>query len=96
MIPQHLHRFFWDIDPVKFNPAEYPQYVIGRLLEFGDQEAVRWLRGNFTKEAIEHVVRIERRLSRRSATFWALVCGIPTEQVAALVHPREVGLWPFH
>ena len=38
---------------------------------------------SFIRKAV--IVRTDRRLSRRSATFWALVFRIPTEQVAALL-----------
>jgi hypothetical protein len=42
------------------------------------------LRGTFTEPQIVEVLRIERRLSRKSANFWALVYHIPSEEVAAL------------
>jgi len=57
--------------------AAYPAYTIGRVLEYGDDEDVAWLRTNFPAVEITEVVRNERRLSRRSATFWALLYGIP-------------------
>jgi len=88
VIPQHLCQFFWDIDPTDFDPAEYPQYTIGRVLEFGDQEALEWLKGTFSQESIKRVIYAERRLSHRSATYWALVYGIPREQVTALQQPE--------
>ena len=64
--------------------AAYPEYTIGRILENGDERAVAWLRDTFSRVAIEGVIRSERRLSRRSANFWALVYQIPREEVAAL------------
>lgn len=84
MIPSHLHALFWDVDVSAFRPAEYPDYTILRVLELGDEDAVRWLRATFPQEEICRVLRAERRLSRKSASFWALVYGIPTDAVAAL------------
>lgn len=84
MIPKHLHPFFWDINLDTFNPADYPAYTILRILEFGDDAAVRWLREMFSESQIAEVIRTERRLSRRSAGFWALVYHIPENEVAAL------------
>lgn len=84
MIPRHLDPLFWDIDTASIDPAAYPQYTIMRVLEFGDQEAVAWLRGSFSEQAIKEVVCKERRLTRRSATFWALVYDVPKHHVAAL------------
>lgn len=84
MNAHYLRRFFWDVDFENFDPQEYPRYTIFRLLEFGDERAITWLRSEFTKAQIEEVVRSESRLSARSAGFWALVYDIPIEEVAAL------------
>lgn len=70
-----------------FDPLAYPEYTIGRLLERGDPEAVHWLRSTFGEDEIRRVVVSERRLSRKSATFWALLYGVPSHEVAALKRP---------
>ncbi|MBI1792198.1 MAG: hypothetical protein HYR60_32140 [Acidobacteria bacterium] len=84
MIPDSIQPLFWDIPLETFDPAAYPEYTILRILEFGDENAVAWLRRTFTTLQITQVLRSERRLSRRSANFWALVYGVPVDQVAAL------------
>ena len=84
MIPQYLHALFWDTNLDNFDPLAFPAYTIGRILEFGDQDAIAWLKATFSEAQIVEVVRTERRLSRRSANFWALVYGLPPDQVAAL------------
>ena len=83
MIPSNLRTLFWDINLESFNPAEYPDYTIFRVLEYGDTEAATWMRAMFSEDEIRRVIRTERRLSRKSASFWAQVYGIPTDQVAA-------------
>jgi hypothetical protein len=90
MIPRHLAPFFWDINTHGFDPLAYPEYTIARVLEWGDVEAVTWLKGTFDRARIVEVLCAERRLSRKSANFWALVYGIPPEQVAALQSRDEV------
>jgi hypothetical protein len=84
VIENHLRLFFWDVNLETFDPRAYPEYTIFRLLEFGDEKAIAWLRAEFSQDQIEAVIRAERRLSRRSAGFWALVYRIPREEVAAL------------
>ena len=84
MIPNQLRPLFWDIDVAAFNPAEYPDYTIFRVLELGDDDAVAWLRQTFSENEIRRVLRSERRLSAKSANYWALVYRIPSDQVAAL------------
>lgn len=53
-------------------------------LEYGDKEAVAWLKETFTEKEIRRVISNERRPSPRAANFWALVYEIPFRQVAAL------------
>jgi len=84
MIPRYLHPLFWDTNLENFRPKDHPDYTIFRVLEFGDQEALAWLRETFSEAEISRVLRTERRLSRKSATFWALVFGVPSREVAAL------------
>ena len=84
MIPQYLHTLFWDTNLDNFDPLAFPTYTIGRILELGNQDAIAWLKDTFSKTQIVEVLRTERRLSRRSANFWALVYGLSPDQVAAL------------
>jgi hypothetical protein len=53
-------------------------------LELGDEAAVTWLRQTFTEGEIRRVLKSERRLSEKSANFWALVYSVPCREVAAL------------
>jgi hypothetical protein len=84
MIPQYLQTLFWDTNLENFDPLVFPTYTIGRILEYGNQDAIAWLKDTFPDTQIMDVVRTERRLSRRSANFWALVYGLSPDQVAAL------------
>lgn len=34
MIPQYLHTLFWDTNLNNFNPADFPEYTIARVLEY--------------------------------------------------------------
>jgi len=84
MIPRHLHPLFWDVNLDNFNPAAYPDYAIARVLELGDENAVKWMKATFSEAEVRRIIATERRLSRKSANFWALVYGIAPNDVAAL------------
>jgi hypothetical protein len=84
MIPYYLRTLFWDVDLDTFTPEAYPEYTLLRVLEFGDDMAVTWLRQTFPESEILRVLQTERRLSEKSTNFWALVYGLPSERVAAL------------
>lgn len=84
MISKHLSSLFWDTNVDNFDPTAYPRYTIERILERGEDEDVAWLLRVFTREQIQEVLRTDRRLSPRSANFWALVFNVPAPEVAAL------------
>jgi hypothetical protein len=84
VIPRNVRPLFWELDADCFDPACYPRYTIARVLELGDERAYAWLKELFSAEEIRSVVLSERRLTRKSANFWALVYGLPRSKVAAL------------
>jgi uncharacterized protein DUF6922 len=88
MIPRDLRPLFWDTNLADFNPNIHPAYTIARILEYGDEKAVAWLRDTFSESQIVEVLRKERRLSRRSANFWALIYRLSPDNVAALKFVR--------
>ena len=89
MIPSHLQTLFWDTNLSTFKPEAYPDYTIFRILEHGDEEALVWMRQTFPESEVRRVLSTERRLSRKSANYWALVYGIPSREVAALDESRR-------
>jgi len=84
MIPNYLQTLFWDTNLDHFKPEAHPDYSIFRVLEYGDEEAVTWMRRTFPDSEIRRVLCTEHRLSRKSANYWALVYGVPSREVAAL------------
>lgn len=81
-IPKYLHRYFWDVNPETIDLAKHRRYVIERLLEFGDQESVAWMKKTFPQDEIVEVLKIARALTKKSANFWANVFGVPRDQLA--------------
>lgn len=87
--PTHL---FWDVDPSTIDLHAHKRWVIERVLEYGDDAAIRWLRQTYTTRDIADVVKASRALSRKTANFWRLVLGFPVEDVRALTGRDP--LWP--
>jgi len=88
MIPSSLQTLFWDTNLDTFKPEAYPDYTIFRVLEYGDEDAVQWMRQTFSEAEVRRVLCAEHRLTRKSANYWALVYGIPSREVAALHESR--------
>lgn len=97
-LPENLYQFFWDVDPKKVNPSEKPYFVIQRLLDKGNVEAVRWVRKNFATEDIEETLKKYRDFSLKSASFWGLVYHVPLSQIKCFQEPyltTRKTLWPY-
>jgi len=92
MIPKDIKPFFWDINTNTFEPKDYPDYTIFRILELGNENAISWLRSIFPEDEIKRVIRTERRLSKEKATYWAEVYDIPKNEVSAFSY---VPAFPF-
>lgn len=90
MLPHAVRRLFWDVDITTFDPAAFPVYTIERVLELGDDEAVNWLRQTFDDGTITNVLRGSRRLTPRSANFWALIFDVPSTEIRSLQPLRAV------
>lgn len=41
MLPKELHKFFWEHNPAELDEKTYWYFTIGRLLEYGNDQAPR-------------------------------------------------------
>ncbi len=77
---------------------KYPVFVTERLLEYGDRDAVSFLFASYEVSEIKAVLKESRRISKRSANFWAFYFGIPEKEVRCLKRrfQKEQGkIWPY-
>jgi hypothetical protein len=72
MLPDTIKRFFWDIPLSVVDRVLNKNYIIERILELGDDPAVRWLEGEYSPEDLRSVVQTSRALSPRSRNYWKL------------------------
>ena len=72
MIPLSLKKYFWDVRIENVDIANHKDYIVSRLLEFGDEPAVNWLNSRYTTDEIAAVVRKSRSLSPKSRNYWRL------------------------
>lgn len=83
-LPEFLRPLFWEVDFDRLRVRGYERYIIERVLEYGDDQAVNWLQCTFSLTTVADVVRHSRKISRNTATLWALVLDIPRGQVQCL------------
>jgi len=92
-----LRKYFWDVDFSRLDPRRRPGFVVERILEFGDEKAVAWMVGTYSLSRIRRVLAGSRKLSRKSASFWAWLLEIDPGEVQCLsqsFQARQRQFWP--
>ena len=69
-----LRPFFWDVDLTADHLQENPDWVLRRVLQFGDWNAVHHARQYFGDDAVLLAAR-HRSMDARSRRFWQVVLG---------------------
>ena len=87
MIPNRLHRYFWEIEPKELSLVDDADYIIKRLLDYGKTQDIDWLLDNFGAEGIKRVLRKYRGISRKSAWFWSNILELNPKEVKCLQTP---------
>jgi hypothetical protein len=71
-VPPGLIKYFWDVDPKTLNVRRHSRFVLERILELGDLDALRWAQKQYPTALIVEVCLMSRRLSQRSRNFWKI------------------------
>ena len=92
-LPAGVRARFPGYDEAALRAPEHRDFLIGRLLEEGAGEELRWLVATVGRRVLADFVRNRggRALSRRSRAFWALTLGVP----AGAPPPLAGELWPL-
>lgn len=61
---------FWDVDPKTIDPQKHARYIIERVLEFGNDEEVRWLWHNYPLSLMRDVAEKSRVLRPSTQYLW--------------------------
>ena len=64
---------FWDTNPNKIDVKKNAQYIIERVLDFGNDKEVRWLYHFYDKSLLKKVVVNSRSLRPRTKNLWLLM-----------------------
>ncbi len=84
IIPSFCKSFFWDTEINNIDPQRDFIFVLERLLEFGDDRAIRWVLSWYSDDAIIETVKKSRKLSPKTANFWKNYYGLKEEEVQCL------------
>lgn len=61
---------FWDVDPKTIDPEKNAKYIIERMLEFGNDDEVRWMWSYYSLGLIRDVVDNRRGIRPTVKPLW--------------------------
>ena len=64
---------FWDVNPKNIDVKKNAQYIIERILDFGNDKEVKWLWNFYDKKLLKKVVAKSRCLRAETKTLWTLL-----------------------
>lgn len=86
-LPGFLKPYFWESDLARVSPKRHWFHIIERLIEYGDDRAIHWLKQHYSSKQIAEVVRTSRAISRNTANLWALILKIPRGTIRCFSEP---------
>jgi len=87
-------NFFWDVDFEKLDLWKNRNYIIGRVLEWGDVDEVIDLFKYYDKEVIAEAVVKNPEISKKTVTYMAFVLNIDRKKFTSW-KKKQSTLTPF-
>lgn len=97
-VNQNIRRYFWDVNFSELDFEKNSEYVISRILEHGDPEAIKWLFRFYNKKKIKKVLMSQQGFSKKSANFWSKVLDVDKNKIQCLkksYQEIQKAHWPY-
>ncbi len=86
-LPKFLKQYFWDVDFDLLSFEKSKTFILKRVLDRGDDKAIKWLLKFYTKDDIKNLLYTSRDLSQKTANFWANYLNLDPKKVLCLQKP---------
>lgn len=71
-VPDRFRSLFWDASLSDIEIKKNARYIIERILELGDMDALSWMQKVYPVQTILDVLNMSRSISERSKNFWSI------------------------
>lgn len=72
-MPVSFQKYFWDVDFDELSFDKYPGFIAERLLNYGDQHAIKWLLSHTGKPFIRSLLENNRNLNAKTRNYWQII-----------------------
>lgn len=86
-LPDSFRSYFWDVKFEDIDMQKNPQFVLKRIIDRGNTDALLWILERFSTDDVKNLILTSRDLSRRTANFWAEILGLNKSNVPCLQKP---------
>lgn len=95
MLPDRIAGLFWDTDASSLHLYAHRDFIIKRVLDRGDWDAVSWLRNALGDAAIRDwfLAKHGGGLDARKLRFWAVILDLPKPEVDEWVSQARSSTW---
>jgi hypothetical protein len=76
VVPERFRPLFWDTNLSKIHIKRNARYIIERVLEFGNMDAIEWLQKVYPLQTIIDVLNMSRIITEKSRNFWLIWFGV--------------------
>jgi hypothetical protein len=76
VVPERFRPLFWDTNLSKIHIKRNARYIIERVLEFGNMDAIEWLQKVYPLQTIIDVLNMSRIITEQSRNFWLIWFGV--------------------
>jgi hypothetical protein len=94
-LPDNLKTLFWECDFASLDLHQYRNFVIRRILDRGNWDAITWLRRALGDTAIKDwfLAKHGSGLDARKLRFWEVILDMPKADVDEWVRRARVSTW---
>ena len=94
-LPESIRSLFWDCDPASVDVEKHRSFVIRRVLDRGNWEAIQWLRRTVGDAGLREwfLQRAGGGLEPRVLRFWGLILDLPRDTVDQWVKQARATPW---
>lgn len=64
---------FWDVDPKDIDEEKHATYIIERIMDFGNDDEVRWMWRRYPHELMHSISEKSRVLRGETRSLWQLM-----------------------
>jgi len=94
-LPKGVRSLFWDCDPASVDLEKHRSFLIRRVLDRGNWDAITWLRRTVGDAALREwfLRKAGGGLEPAKLRFWGLILDLPRDQVDGWVHQARASIW---